>query len=119
MGLVPPSGKQLAFIGKYADPPAELRDVDVLFFIHVDVAWPQEVDPRVEEVSLGVEYLDSAVLPVGYPYPVLFIDPEVVWQPELAWCSTWLAPGHYQLALRAELVDPGVPVPVTDEDIAV
>ena len=70
------------------------------------------------EVALGIEYLDALVFPIADVDVVLGINSDRVRQVELAGLRPTLAPGLDELPVLIEFRNPGVAIPIRDEDIS-
>src|SRR5207249_12208346 len=70
------------------------------------------------EVALGIEYLDALVFPIADVDVVLGINSDRVRQVELAGLRPTLAPGLDELPVLIEFRNPGVAIPIGDEDIS-
>src|SRR5580704_2362019 len=96
--------------------PPQLRHLRVAVGVDGDVAGPLHVGPLGEIPPVGVEDLDSVVLPVADVHPVVGAYGDAVRQVELARADPDRAPGRDQLPLRGEHVDPAVAVAVRHVD---
>ena len=115
-----PAGYQLAVHrpDAHAVAAALFYDVDDVV-MYPQVAGGGHVRPFLDELALVGEQLHAVVLAVGDIDAAVLVHPDVVQQRELAGAGSLLAPGLYQLAAGAELVDAMPAVAVRDEQAAV
>ena len=74
--------------------------------------------PLVEKLPVLAERLHSIVLAVGHQNPAAAVDPDAMWQHELAGSAARLAPRQRVVAVGGEAVDAAVGVTVGDEHVA-
>ena len=82
-------------------------------------ARPVQVVPLRLERALGVEDLDTVILPIRHVQVSLAINADVVRKIELPGVGAGLSPGEQVPPLRRELVDAGVPIAIGDVERAV
>src|SRR5215203_2668107 len=69
-----------------AAPPSEVRgarwppqrgDVDQPLLVYIDIRWPLDMIPDLEQLATQSEYLDAVVLPVGHEHAFIS-DPDAM-----------------------------------------
>src|SRR5262249_43018371 len=80
--------------------------------INEDLHRPGHIGPFGEELSLGREQLNAAILAIRHKHPAGAVQRDAMRQIELAGAAARFSPGEQQPAVGAELVDTGVAIAI-------
>src|SRR5262245_48431480 len=117
--------RELACVGP-AVPRLGVGDVDHIVAIDIHSAWPAELKPLSDELTVRVKNLDPVVLAIADEHPSSRIDCERMRVIELTWPHSLSPPKFDELSSLVEFHDAGIPccgcttaVSVCDVDISI
>ena len=100
--------RELTRVGS-AIPRLRVGDVDHIVAIDVHSAWPAELEPLSDELTVLIKNLDPVVLAIADEDPSSRIDCDRMRVIELAWPHTFSSPKFDELSGFVEFHDAGVP----------